>query len=165
MQLTNTQRDQLLDAFDGIFLGVESWRLLEAADAVARVIRKPAKHTQTTKVTLSEAERAAMTDAQARDFYKRVAHITDVSFVFRHNIDGDMPIDLRARWAALLMDAEAGSAPATVRKRLRSLQQEWGIIRGERQRAAGVPAVGTDVWFEAEGLRPTNRDAEGYKVA
>lgn len=76
---------------------------------------------------------ASMTDAELYAHYKRTAHAEDLRFFLRGG-----------KSEALLVRARAITNPTA--QDLARLREAWRIERTAEERAAGIPAIGTEQW-------------------
>lgn len=84
---------------------------------------------------------STITDAQLYAYYKRTSPAEDLLFFLR----GGKSDPLRSR-------AEAINNPTA--KDLASLREAWRIERAAEDRAAGIPAIGTEAWHRQMRAEP-----------
>jgi hypothetical protein len=107
--------------------------LLQAVQAYVRALVACTPHPRPTQATPTIVETSTMTDAQLYDYYKRTAPAEELRFFLRSG-----------KSAALLARARALTNPTS--QDLVRLREGWRIERCADERAAGIPAIGTEEW-------------------
>jgi len=95
------------------------------------------------EITLRVVDTSTMTDAELYAHYKRTAPAEDLKFFLR----GGKSEALRAR-------ARAITNPTA--QDLIRLREAWRIERLEQERAAGIPAIGTEEWHRETRAQATD---------
>jgi hypothetical protein len=107
--------------------------LLQAEQAHVRALVACAPRPKPARVPPVAVDTATMTDAQLYANYKRTALVEDLRFFLRC----PRSATLRARADAITKPTAQDPA---------SLREAWRIERGAEERAAGIPAIGTEAW-------------------
>jgi hypothetical protein len=107
--------------------------LLQAVQAHVRALVACTPNPRPAQTQPAVVDTSTMTDAQLYAYYKRTALVEDLRFFLR----GGKSAALRAR-------AEAITNPTA--RDLASLREAWRVERCAEDRAAGIPAIGTEEW-------------------
>jgi hypothetical protein len=107
--------------------------LLQAVEAHVRALVACAPRPTPARVPPVAVDTATMTDAQLYTHYKRTGPAEELRFFLRGG-----------KSAALLARARAITSPTG--QDLARLREAWRVERCAEERAAGIPAIGTEEW-------------------
>jgi hypothetical protein len=120
--------------------------LLLAVQAHVRALLACTPNPRPAQTDLGAVDTSMMTDAQLYAHYKRTAPAEDLKFFLRGG-----------KSEALLARARAITKPTA--QDLVLLREAWRIERAAEERAAGIPAIGTEAWHRQ--TRGESIDDEG----
>lgn len=107
--------------------------------------RKLTAAKRTTSAITAAIATADMSNKELFAYYKKTAALGDVRFMLAKTLSAD----LRARFADLERDVVGGLGRVDAYRQYVNLQADWRAESNARDRAAGVPAVGTPEWAQA----------------
>jgi hypothetical protein len=115
--------------------------LLQAVQAHVRALLACTPHLTPRQASPAIVDMSTITDAQLYAHYKRTSAAEDLRFFLRGG-----------KSAALLARARAITTPTA--RDLVSLREAWRIERDAEDRAAGIPAIGSENWHRQMQAEP-----------